>query len=66
MMGTATIPVYIKFENAWNHHDCLGTASILKHGEAECLGAVDEQPAAEALIVLDHPISATVLSDLEL
>jgi len=62
MMGSATIPGYIEFENAGMHHDRLRTASILKHGEAECLGAVDEQPADEALIVLDHPISATVLS----
>jgi hypothetical protein len=66
MVGSATIPGYIEFESAWNHHDCLGTTPILKHGEAECLGTVDEQPTAQALIVLDHPISAAVFSDLEL
>jgi hypothetical protein len=66
MMDSATNPINVEFEDARNYHDRLRTTSILEHCETECRSAVDEESPTEALIVLNYPISTTVLSDLEL
>src|SRR5262245_60808801 len=65
-MDSTAIPINVKFEHAGDHRDRLRTTSILKHCETECRSAAGEEPPTEVLIVLDHPISATVLSDREL
>jgi hypothetical protein len=60
------IAIHIEFENAGHHDDRLRLISILEHRETKCLSAINEQPAAEASLVLDHPVSPAVLTDEEL
>ena len=58
--------VHIKLENARYHYYCLRATSVLQHRKPQSLGAADEQSPANALVVLNDPISATVSSDMEL
>lgn len=49
--------IEIQFENR------LRTASVLKHGKAKRVLAVDKKTATDTPVVLDNPVSATVLAD---
>jgi hypothetical protein len=62
-LDDARFATHIKFENPGNHNDSLGPMSILEHREPERFRAIDEQAAAKVLLVLDHPVTATVLAD---
>jgi hypothetical protein len=64
--GRGRLSVHVKFENAGNHYNRLRAISVLQHRKPQRLCAVDEKPAANPLVVLDDPISATVASDMEL
>jgi hypothetical protein len=66
MMCRSSVAIEIQFENTGYHDDRLWLVSILEHREAKCLSAVDKQPAAEASLVLHHPVPAAVLSDEEM
>src|SRR5262245_8787886 len=61
-----SIAIYVELEDAGNHHHRLGPIAVLEHCKAECLDAVDEQPAANALLVLDNPVSVAIPANLEL
>jgi hypothetical protein len=62
MCGTR-FTAHIELENTDNHDHGLRPIAVLKHGKPERLGAVDEDPAAEAALVLNDPIPPTILAD---
>jgi hypothetical protein len=66
IMRRSDVAIHIEFENAGHHDDRLRFVSILEHCKAKCLSAVDKQPAAEASLVLDHPVPPAVLADEEM
>jgi hypothetical protein len=59
----ARFATQIKFENSGNHNDGLGPMSGLEHREPQRFRTIDEEAAAKVLLVLDHPVTATVLAD---
>jgi hypothetical protein len=65
LLHDTRLATQIKFENPGNHNDGLGPMSVLEHRGPERFRAVDEQAAAKVLMVLDHPVTATVLADKE-
>jgi hypothetical protein len=62
-MRQAGLAANIEFKNSRHHNDRLRSISILKHCEAERLGAVNEKSATSAALVLDDPISPAVFAD---
>ena len=60
LMHGTRLGAHIEFENTWNHHDRLMSISIFEQREAKRFGTVDEKAAAKVLLVLSHPIAATV------
>jgi hypothetical protein len=56
---------HIEFENARYHDNGLGPMSILKEGEPERFGAIDEQATTTMLVVLNNPVAVAVLADEE-
>ena len=55
----------VEFENSRDHHHGLRSVAGLEHREFQRFHAIDEQAAAEAALVLDHPVAAAVAADLE-
>src|SRR5215475_5528575 len=59
------VRAHVEFEHPGNHDDRLWSAAVLEQGEFERLLAVDEEPAAQALLILDHPVAVAVAADEE-
>ena len=58
-------PTKIELENARHHDDRLRTMSVLEKGELQRLRAVDEKAAAQAALVLHHPMAVGVSTNPE-
>jgi hypothetical protein len=50
----------VKFEDAGNSDNGFRLVSVFRPHVAERLGAIDEEAAADPVLVLDHPVSPTV------
>jgi len=55
----------IEFENARNHNDGVGPIAVFESRIAKRLGTADEQPAAQALLILRDPVALAVPADQE-
>jgi hypothetical protein len=55
--------VHVQFEDARNHEHALRPVSVLEHGKPERFGAIDENSAAEAALVLHYPVPLPVLAE---
>jgi hypothetical protein len=65
LISSRGFAVQVELQNTRNHDDRLRPVSILKHCEAESLGAVTKESAAGALFVLDHPVTSAIPADPE-
>jgi len=57
------LTTHIEFENSGNHDNGLRPISILEHCKPERLSTIDEESAAEAARVPNHPVSSAVLAN---
>jgi hypothetical protein len=57
------LTTHIEFENSGNHDNGLRPISILEHCKPERLSTIDEESAAEATRVANHPFSSAVLAN---
>jgi hypothetical protein len=55
----------VKLEDAGNSDNGPRLVSIFKSHVSKRLGAIDEEAAADPVLVLDHPVSSSVLTDHE-
>ena len=55
----------IEFENAGNHDHGVGPIAVFESRIPERFGAADEQPAAEALLILHNPVALAVSANQE-
>jgi hypothetical protein len=62
---TSRIELDIKLENPRDHDDGLRAVPILEHCEFESFGFVDEEAAAEPLLIPHDPMAVAVLPDAE-
>ena len=63
LMSCARSTAHIELENTGNHDHGLRPIAVLKHGKPDRLGAIDEDPAAEAALVPNNPIPPAVLAE---
>jgi hypothetical protein len=57
--------VDIQLEHSRDHDDRLRAVPVLEHCELEGFSSVNEDPAAEPLLILHDPIAVAVLPDAE-
>jgi hypothetical protein len=55
--------VHVQFEDARNHKHALRPVSVLEHRKAERFGPIDKNSAAEAALILHHPVPLPVLAE---
>ena len=55
----------VEFQNTRDHDDGLRPVAILEHCEFEGFSFVDEEAAAEPLLILHDPMAVAVLPDAE-
>jgi hypothetical protein len=65
MMGCRGLAVYVELENSGNHDHGARAPSLLEHCEFQGRGAIGEQAATKASLVLNDPIAASVFADQE-
>jgi hypothetical protein len=65
MMGCWGLAVDIELENSGNHDHSSWPAALLEHCEFQGRGAIGEQAATKASLVLNDPIAASVFADQE-
>jgi hypothetical protein len=65
MLGRGRRVVYIQLEDTRDHDDGLRPVPILEHCEPEGFSPVDEEAAAEPLLILHDPMAVAVLPDAE-
>ena len=63
LLGRGRRVVDIQLEDPRDHDDGLRAVSILQHRELEGLSSVDEESAAEPLLVLHDPMAVAVPPD---
>jgi hypothetical protein len=56
---------HIEFQHARHHDHRLRLIPVFEQCEPERFGAVDEQPAAQMILVLHNPMALTVLANKE-
>src|SRR5262249_57153237 len=56
----AGLRTHVELENTGNHDHGLRPVPVLEHREFHCFGAVYEQAAAKAALILDDPVAAAV------
>ncbi|HUC02622.1 MAG TPA: hypothetical protein VMS10_01775 [Methyloceanibacter sp.] len=59
----APASVHVQFEDARNHKHALRPVSVLEHRKAERFGPIDKNSAAEAALILHHPVPLPVLAE---
>jgi hypothetical protein len=62
-MSRARSTAYIELENTGNHDHGSRPIAVLRHGKAERLDTIDEDPAAKTALVPNNPIPPAVLPD---
>src|SRR6516162_4595755 len=61
----AGLRTHVELENAGDHDHGLRPVPVLEHREFHRFGAVHEQAAAKAALILDDPVAAAVPADPE-
>jgi hypothetical protein len=65
VLGRGRRVVYIQLEDTRDHDDGLRPVPILEHCELEGFSPIDEEAAAEPLLILHDPMAVVVLPDAE-
>ena len=63
--GRLAVAAHVELEDAGNHDDGLRAIPILEQCKSKSGGAIDEQPATEAALILNNPVTLAVLADPE-
>jgi hypothetical protein len=58
--GRRRLAGQVEFEDAGNSDNSLRLVSVFKSHVSERFGAIDEEAAADPVLVLDHPVSPAV------
>src|SRR4051812_42140679 len=59
------LAAHVELENPRNHDDGLRALAVFEHRKFQGLRPIHEQAAAEAVLILNHPVAAAVPADQE-